>query len=364
MRSFQVLLLLLIAITLVTAVKKSSPKTTVRNTTVSVADASDGDSETVSVSGSRTSGESEQSDTEAPKKEYFSTLGKDIKKAWDSAIKLVNRNSNIWRKDKKGNVILSRDYTKSSPLAFLALVKSDENGNAVDFEAVQEEYYGEGDEDNHLNALKYKAKDQEQDDLLSLIEIALLGNVSDDHGNSYCWVPSLIHQDLFLRHDSARRWHASLFNSDFKYGMAGHNLAFQHMGVGLKDVRRFTERVLDTLDQVNDLMYIHNYQDQCSDVVSQINFVEDKAKRAEDVKNNWGLPRVEEFIEPKPAVVFGKPVVAKSKKLTQTVSTTVAPVKKPTQRFNENDFPSLSMSSSEKSIKNAVTKKKKIEIEI
>lgn len=228
--------------------------------------------------------------------EYYSKNKADIKKAWSMAKPIPLRSPDLWKEDNYGNIILSSSYTISSPLAFKALVKKSKEGN-IKFEATQEEYYGENDEDNFAHALKYKAKNMEQDYFLSLIEIALKGHVTNDDGESYCWCPSSIHQDLFLRNERARTWHRNLFSYDFKYGMAGHRIIFQQMNVGLKDIRKYKDNVLDELDQVNDFMYIHNHQPQCSDVVKLINFGADDPEITKDINNNWGLPIITSFID-------------------------------------------------------------------
>ena len=325
--------------------------------------------------------ESEASFDEEEPEFVFAETKNDKIKAWNLATRLTDRNPKIWRVDRQNNVILSCDYTISSPLSFKALVKEEQSG-FVSLEAVQGEYYGVDDESNHKNALKYRPKDQEQDDLLSLIEIALLGNVSDDRGESYCWCPSSIHQDLFLRDDAARRWHRKLFDYDFKYGMAGHNLAFQHMNVALKDVRHLPESTLDRMDQKNTLLYIHNYQSQCSDAINHINFNGNAAKRAENIKNNWGLTRVTEFVDHPirttfaPAPVTRKAVVPKAKTLASSIAN--APKKPTTTVTNANgntgslsmseiEWPSLSaLSSNEKAPakKAKVVKKKPVVIDI
>lgn len=293
----------------------------------------------------------------------FAISKDDMKKAWNSARTLTDRNPKIWRVDKQNNIILSSDLTISSPLAFKALIKVSPTGSCG-LEAVQEEYFGSAHASNHLNGLKYLPNDTNQDHLLSLIEIALLGNVSDDRGESYCWVPSSIHQDLFKRHDAARRWHMRLFDYDPKYGMAGHNLVFQHMRVALKNIKHFPESVLDSMDQIHTTMYIHNYQSQCSDVVDQIFFPIDSAREAEEIKNNWGLPRVSQFIEPGEASVSTtiRPVqVIKSKKLTTAVTTAAAvnkpkPSSAPYASLSELEWPSLSAGETSKP---KVTKKNK-----
>jgi hypothetical protein len=341
MRYFlQLLLLQLIPFNFVAAMLKSGTKTNKLKLEPEIKIDSKSDNEENETSSVSTSGSSEEESVEVVN-ELYSTSKTELQKAWNSAIKLDNRNPAIWRKDRMNNVILSCDYTKSSPLAFYSLIKVDENGfgSSVNLEAIQVEYYGVGDEDNHENALKYKAKDQEQDDFLSLIEIALNGNVSDDRGDSYCWVPSSIHQDLFSRDVLARRWHSSLFSQDFKYGMAGHNLAFKHMGIRLKDVRNYAERVLDSLDPINDFMYINNFQNQCFYVIGQINYTEDSEKLAEKIKNNWGLPRVDDFIDPSAVVVTkSKTVVSKPKKAAAKTNSL-----RPKPNLNEEEWPSLSM---------------------
>lgn len=313
MRSFlQVLLCVLICVTVVTAMIRSNPRnsTAKRKSKNNSESGSDCDDDEVVV---KESSSPFNNETEEEASEYFSPNLADIKTAWNKAAKLANRDPKIWRKDKRGNVILSKDYTISSPLAYRALVKNPENKNLLDFEAVQEEYYGEHYEDNHANGLKYKAKDQNFDDLLSLFEIAFNGNVNDEKGGSYCWVPSKIHQDLFSRHDDARIWHMGMFNNDAKFGMAGHKIAFQQMGVDLKDIRHLSEKRL-SMNLVNTSMYIHNFQYQCSEVVSQIHFEDDPTERAKNIKNNWGLPLVAEFVETKPFTLKpGAGVISKSK---------------------------------------------------
>ena len=228
--------------------------------------------------------------------EYYSKKKADIEEAWSLAKTIAFRSSDLWKLDNYGNVILSSSYTISSPLAFKALVKKSKEGN-IRFEATQEEYYGENDEDNFAHALKYKAENMEQDFILSLIEIALKGHVTNDNGESYCWCPSSIHQDLFLRNERARTWHRNLFANDCKYGMAGHRNIFQQMNVGLKDIRNYKDNILDGLDQVNDFMYIHNYQPQCSDVVKLVNSGSDDSEITKEINNNWGLPIISSFID-------------------------------------------------------------------
>lgn len=358
--SSRVLLLLLISVTFVAAIIESNGKPLKIKPELEISresEAKEEDFERASISIIGTSENDVEPNEES--NEFFSVSKADIESAWKVANKLYNRNPAIWRKDKKDNIILYGDYTISSPLAYRALVKPADNGGAsVSFEPVQQEYYGEGDEDNHANALKYKAKDQEQDDFLSLIEIALNGNVSDDYGKSYCWVPSIIHQVLFLRHDDARRWHMNLFNKDFKYGMAGHNLAFQHMGIVLKDIRRIPEKILNSLDQINDLVYIHNYQSQCSDVIGQIMYVEDPNKLNEKRKNNWGLPKVDDFIDPE-TIINNSAVMAKAK-IGSPLNGSIAgnKVKIATKSvLNDHEWPSLQMPTA--AGKSKLTKKKK-----
>ena len=105
-------------------------------------------------------------------------------------------------------------------------------------------------------------------------------------------------------------------------------------------------------------MYIHNYQSQCSDVISHINYVEDPAKLTEKMKNNWGLPRVDDFIDPK-TIVNKAATVAKPKKISSS-SSGVAISKKVLTKpiLTEQDWPSLPMSTAKR------TKKKKPSIEI
>lgn len=297
---------------------------------------------------------STESDNEEPEFEY-SISNSDAAKAWKAAARLANRNPKIWRLDNQNNVILSREYTRASPLSFNALIKKDSSEWEI-FEAVQSEFFGLNNENNHKNALKYRAKDQSQDDLLSLIEMALFGNVSDDFGESYCWCPSSIHQDLIGRDVVARRWHHKLFDSDFKYGMAGHNLAFQHMQVYLKDVRRISENVLNNMDQKNTLLYIHNFQPQCSEVVKSISFTVDAKKEAENVKTNWGLTRVSAFLEqadknaPVPSAVMKKAAAVPKPKQALSVSAAYPPTKSASASMSvsENEWPSLSPGPSHK----------------
>ena len=271
-----------------------------------------------------------ESDENEPEYE-FADSKTDIDKAWNLASRMKNRNPKIWRLDRQRNVILSGEYTICSPLSFKALINEKADSKSVPFEAVQNEYYGVNNANNHKTALKYRPNDQEQDDLLSLIEIALIGNVSDNFGESYCWCPSSIHQDLFIRDDAARRWHKKLFDYDTKYGMAGHNLAFQHMKVSLKDIRHFPETTLNMMDQKNTFLYIHNYQSQCSEVISQVGFIEDAGKRADKINLNWGLTRVTEFVD-QPIIcktaaistVTKKSVVSKSRTLKKRQSQSTA----------------------------------------
>ena len=286
----------------------------------------------------------------------FSFSKYDISKAWDAADHLDGRNPSIWRLDDQNNIILSRKLTLSSPLSFQALIRKNSNGE-VSFEAVQKEYYGADNLGNHKNALKYIAKDQTQDDLLSLIEIAILGHVSDNNHDPFCWCPSSIHRDLFERDVAARRWHKKIFESELKYGMAGHNLAFNHMGVFLKDVRSLPERTLEMMDQKNTFLFIRNFQPECSEAVGLVVFNEDPATREEKIKTNWGLPRVAKFVErlarssgtSVPSSVLKKSIISKSKSKTLSSSIASPPPKNTATGslpLSENDWPSLSSASS------------------
>ena len=208
---------------------------------------------------------------------------------------------------------------------FQALVKGLEE-NAVHFEAVQSEYYGAEDEDNHKSALKYKEKNHEFDSVLSLIEIALNGYVSgDSNGDSVCWTPSQVHQDLFSRDHYARLWHRRVKKDHSSYGKAGHFMVFGPMNVSLKDVGQFTEEQLKALDPKNDFLYIHNYQPECSDYVGPVTdarYADSDSKRKEEINRNWGLPVVASFVEESPAVIaaskpkFARPI-PKSLKLSE-----------------------------------------------
>ena len=284
------------------------------------------------------------SSTDGPEVE-FSFVKTEALKAWSSANKISGRNPNIWRLDKKKNIILSNDFTISSPLAFRALIQEDPIGSRS-FLAVQGEYFGAEDDNNHINGLKFKPKDKAQDDLLSLIEIALMGNVSDDQGEPFCWCPSLIHQDLFGRDVHARRWHKQIFDLDPKYGMAGHNLAFQHMRIALKNVKFIPEGALDSMNQMHTTMYIHNYQSQCSEVIDQVHFLIDSIKNAQDVNNNWGLPRITSFIDTGDLISpsFSVLKTNKPKTLIRSSAIKYSNSVKSTMSVSELEWPSLSSS--------------------
>ena len=277
-----------------------------------------------------------------------------MSEAWISATKLTDRNPKIWRVDNHNNVILTNKCTISSPLAFRALMKTNiDNREGIKFEAVQMEYIN----GNQGNGLKYLAKNDNQDNLLSIIEIALKGHVSDNKGLSYCWCPSNIHQDLFSHSSSARAWHTRLYNYETKYGMAGHNIIFQDMGIGLKDIRHIPEHRLDAFNQVYDFMYIQNFQPQCSDVVNVIDFEDDTIKRAHDMNNNWGLPRVTPFITVSSSSSASSTSILNPKKvpaISSYASATKSPYKNKLMSsvvMNDNDWPSLSVSSSGESNK-------------
>lgn len=246
-----------------------------------------------------TSSESSESDEE--NSEYFVANPVKLKSAFEAAKIVPNRSPSIWRIDKFGNVILSVALTNSSPLSFKAVTKK-QDGKFLPIEAVQSEYFGEGNDDNHANGLKYVSKDSGLDDLMSLIEIALTGNVNNENDDSICWCPSLIHKSLFKRGHEARRWHFKVTSSDPKYGKSGHDLAFAHMGINLKKgIYNYSkeEHELNKFDPIHDFMFIKDYQDQCSDVINPLKFKIEELEKLKDLKkNNWGLTRVTEFIDP------------------------------------------------------------------
>lgn len=296
--------------------------------------------------------EDEEVEVEEEKEmDFFFSLDKyDMKKAWNSATTLTDRNPSIWRVDNNNNIILFNGYTKSSPLAFRALLIESPTG-IRSLEAVQKDHL-----DIVKGGLRYIPKNQEQDDLLSLIEIALIGGVSDDRGEPYCWCPSSIHQDLFRKDANARRWHMDLYNNDLKYGMAGHNIAFQHLRIALKDINNIPLDILNAKDQMHTTMYIHNFQPQCSDVVGSINFRLNQAQWESDLKSNWGLPVVSEFVVRSTSSYTMTPGFKPSTShLNKLISSSSSSIKKKSitkkasaqsssesLSFSENEWPSLS----------------------
>lgn len=282
------------------------------------------------------------SDEESP--EYIAVKPVHVRSAWNSANTIPGRDAGIWRLDSRNNVIIAQGISRSSPLSFSALVKLPEDGTEATFEAVQSEYYGADDEDNHANALKYNANSSEFESVLSLIEIALYGHVSNDQGESVCWCPSQIHQDIFARSDSARRWQLKVQNRPSGFGRAGHFLIFDTMGVSLKDIRNFSEHELDTNISKSDFVYVHDYQGECADSINPVTdarYADSETKYKRDVKSNWGLPVVTSFI----AEEKNSFAVSKSYSAPRTTRSSTA------LALNEDNFPSLSSVPATKPVK-------------
>lgn len=223
--------------------------------------------------------------------EFYSLNYKHVQSAWFSAQTLPGRDPQFVRVDPYGNVILGRSFSKRSHLSWIAVLDG-KTGNAV---AVQQEYYGRGNRDNHAGALKLKTTDPDQlKSFLDLLEIGIRGHLRDEDSRPACWTPSEVHQSLMKFDNSALQWHRGLFEKDKTLGMHGHNTIFQPMEVYMK---RFTgdDRYLALSDPLRTLMVVYDDKPQCSAVIGTFAAPEDQVKVLEDVKRNWGLIRVELF---------------------------------------------------------------------
>lgn len=301
---------------------------------------------------------SNESDDDAVLPEYFVGDLKDIWKAWSDAPRITGRNSNFCRLDKFNNVILSRKYTKASPLSFQGLVifEDDTNEKVVRFDAVQSDFHGSSNPDNFENSMKFVEKSEAQEALLDLLEVGLRGRIDDEKGLGYsqCWTPSQIHQDLFEKEPFALRWVNKLFTKESKFGMFGHNTIFKPMGVSLKDMRRYDDVQLHYMNSATDFLFINNYIPQCSDYMKTVDLrsfldMENRIKYAENVKNNWGFPKVERFSSYSTSTTSSKgPRVA---------DPVLVAAKVAKSKIHDDEFPPLSAASKPKTI--VVTKKKK-----
>ena len=271
-------------------------------------------------------------------KEYHSTNYKDIQAAWFAASTIPNRDPRFIRVDPFGNIILGREFSKHSHFGWIALV----NLETKKFTAVQKEYYGRDNDDNHENALKYNSKDSSQDAFLDLLEIGLRGHLQDEQSEPICWTPSEVHQSLMRFDVAALDWHKRLFSKHKNYGMHGHNTIFQPMEVHLKQ-HSLTEQMLRLSDPLKTLIRVQNFRRQCSAIMDIFDAPEDTEKVKEEVKNNWGLPRVASFLKRKPQVpVNSAPRVSKPK-IAAVAASAPAPVRQvaPKPLNFDKDFPAL-----------------------
>lgn len=130
-------------------------------------------------------------------------------RAWESAATIETRNPDIWRLDRDGKIIMRSSLSVHSPLTFGVC-----GGQAV--------------RENNDKSFDYTPAAHQ---LMNLIEIALLGYVSDDI-NPVCWTPSKIHHP-FLEHtmnSGTRSWYAQM-NTNPIYGLYGHKQIFNEMNV-------------------------------------------------------------------------------------------------------------------------------------
>lgn len=271
--------------------------------------------------------------------EHHSVNFKDLQSAWFSATTIPNRDPQFIRVDSAGNVILGRNFSKNSHLSGIALF--DEESKT--FPALQQEYYGKGNDDNHENALKYAPKDQSQNAFLDLLEISLRGHLQDGSSEPICWTPSEIHQTMFRFDYSAVEWHKRLFSNNKEFGLLGHNAIFQPMKVFLKR-NTLPEQLLRSSDATKTLMFIHNQKPQCSAILDVFDKPEDTSQVQVDIKNNWGLPRVLSFLRRKtPAEMVAAEVNSQkiSRKFNAMKTTTAAKTKVTINFDDADDFPEL-----------------------
>lgn len=223
--------------------------------------------------------------------EYFSLHPDDLQAVWYDARVVPGRDPGAFRIDSRGYVIISPKLSKKqSNLGFIALHMDD-----GDMLAVQQEYYGHGHPANHQTGLKYDPHDMQQAILLDMLEIALLGFLTDLNGSAVCWTPSEIHQSLFDLQPRALEWHRNMFDwNSSKYGMQGHNAVFQPMGVYLKRPDPLLdEQTLQYYDAHEELMgFTWNVLPECSEVLMPFEGYIDEESIREEIESNWGFPVV------------------------------------------------------------------------
>lgn len=156
-----------------------------------------------------------------------SQLPAEISQAWNSARTISGRNPNNFRLDKENDVIISSQLSKGSPISFCAAKKM---GNGAETFIPVRNGNGQG------SALRYNF---EAENIMNLIEIALVGYVSDERGKPACFVPSEIHTSIIQNDQSALEWQIELFKNNPINGRYGHEAVFDEMGLKLNNIYRY-----------------------------------------------------------------------------------------------------------------------------
>lgn len=152
---------------------------------------------------------------------YSPTPG-EYEAAWNSAAPIDHRNPNIWRVDKNSNIIMSRNYARNCPISFD--VYTENSGKLRNKPQAK------------LNNFATPWAFIPQAELLmNIIEIGLIGYVTDEMGNPICWTPSKIHNDFMVTdEDSISEQWVQNAQSIPKNGLLGHIYIFGDMGIFIR----------------------------------------------------------------------------------------------------------------------------------
>ena len=168
----------------------------------------------------KSSGLSKKFDTTEPKPERYQATPAEYNEAWERATMIGYRNPRIWRLDGNNNIIMSTEFTRNSPISFDVLKET--SGKRRDIPQAKLN-----------NTADPWAFVPVAERLMNIIEIALIGYVTDENG-PVCWTPSKIHHDFrFLEVYESEQWF-SYAQSNPKFGLIGHIDIFKIMGVSIR----------------------------------------------------------------------------------------------------------------------------------
>jgi hypothetical protein len=142
--------------------------------------------------------------------------------AWNSATSIYHRNSDLWKVDESNNIIMTRDLTRNCPISFDVFKEA--SGKLRDLPRAKMNIFA--------TPWVYIP---EAERLMNVLEIALVGYVSDERGNPICWTPSKIHNDFMVEGEDSHSEHwVQNAQSRPINGLIGHNEIFQDMGIFIR----------------------------------------------------------------------------------------------------------------------------------